>query len=67
MLLAALEAKKQGGWFSGRSEQASIRQTLTACITDANLWKLRLPKKDKAIAEIWFGAFGAAMSYVIQK
>jgi len=66
MLLAALEAKKQGGWFSGRSEQASIRQMSTACVTDANLWKLRLPKKERAIAEIWSGVFGAAM-YVIQK
>jgi hypothetical protein len=44
-----------------RSESATLRQVLATCMADAQLWKLRLPKKDAIIAETWVGVFRTAM------
>jgi uncharacterized RDD family membrane protein YckC len=44
-----------------QSELASTRQTLVACIADTKLWRTRLPRKDRAVADAWIGAFLAAM------
>jgi hypothetical protein len=40
-----------------RSELATIRQTMLACARDTKLWGLRLPKRDRAIADVWHGVF----------
>jgi hypothetical protein len=44
-----------------RDEAASRRQVLAACVADAQLWKLRLPKKDAATADHWAGVFRSSM------
>ena len=31
------------------------------CVSDANPWRMRLPKRDRAIADAWIGVFSAAM------
>ena len=36
-----------------REEAATIRQTVRLIQADANLWKRRLPKKDRAVADVW--------------
>jgi hypothetical protein len=34
------------------------RQTLVACVSDAKLWQLRLPRKDRATLDVvWIGVF----------
>jgi hypothetical protein len=43
------------------SETTSLQQTFSACISDANLWKLRLPRKDRNLAAVWVGVLRAAM------
>jgi len=44
-----------------RSETTSLQKTFPACISDANLWKLRLPRKDRNLADVWVGVFRAAI------
>jgi hypothetical protein len=44
-----------------RSERVCLRQVMTACLVDVKLWKLRLPKKDRDLAEVWSGVFRATM------
>jgi hypothetical protein len=44
-----------------RSERAGHQPILAACICDAKLWKSRLPKKDRELAERWIGVFTNAM------
>jgi hypothetical protein len=29
--------------------------------SDANLWRMKLPRRDRAIADAWIGVFSAAM------
>lgn len=60
LLLAALEAKRWG-WFS----VLHARQTLVACVSDAKLWQLRLPRKDRATLDVWIGVFFLSSSYAM--
>jgi hypothetical protein len=45
------------------SEIAPIRQTLVVCVSDANLRRMQLPKRDRAIADAYIKGifFSAAM------
>jgi len=58
LLLAALEAQE---WSRILIRRAGHQQMLAACISDAKLWKSRLPKKDRELAEHWIGVFTNAM------
>jgi len=39
------------------SEIAPIRQTLVVCVSDANLRRMQLPKRDRAIADAYIKGF----------
>jgi hypothetical protein len=51
--------KRRNGVIFG-SQTTSLHQTFSACISDANLWQLRLPRKDRNLADVWVGVFRAA-------
>jgi len=59
VLQAALKRKNA---FVFREEQISIHQLFLLCKGDATLWKQRLSKKSKRVAEEWIKAFDQAIS-----
>jgi hypothetical protein len=44
-----------------RSQYDSMNQFLSACISEAKLWKHRLPKQDRQIVDSWCNIFQTAM------
>jgi hypothetical protein len=44
-----------------REDRLTITGALTACKSEAFLWKARLPKKDKEIADAWCSILATAM------
>jgi hypothetical protein len=44
-----------------RNETTSMNQFLSSCIGEAKLWKYRLPKKERQIADSWCNLFNSAM------
>jgi hypothetical protein len=44
-----------------RNDRTSLQGTLTACKSEAQLWKVRLPKKDKEIVDAWCSILVNAM------
>ena len=53
--------KRRNGVVFPSERAGHHQQMLVACISDAKLWKSRLPKKDRELAEHWIGVFTNAM------
>ena len=48
-----------------QDEMTSLRQLLIACSTEAKLWKARLPRRQKSIADIWCARFQEAIQRTV--
>jgi hypothetical protein len=44
-----------------RNNRLTLQGALMACKSEANLWKARLPKKERVIADVWCSALVNAM------
>jgi hypothetical protein len=61
MLLCCWHIWKRRNNAMFREDWLTITGALTACKSEASLWKARLPKKDKEIADAWCSILATAM------